>query len=245
MAVLDLITGADEPLRFSDILALSGEPRGTLHRHLKYLVDEGLAEIGADGRYCAGLRLLTLASRAWSQNDIRRIARPHLEALQQSTGETVHLGILKGTGIVYLDKVEGQQAIRMHSQIGNVSPVYCTGIGKAALSILPPAEMKALISLLEFKRYTENTIYNTADLVDALAEVKNKGYALDMEEHEPGIRCIAMALPFKGQLGGVSITAPVFRTDQEQLVAWHGVLGKAVSGIVADLDVRLDPVAPH
>jgi DNA-binding IclR family transcriptional regulator len=121
MSLLDLITHADRPLRFTDILAAARQPRGTLHRQLSHLVEEGLLEIDTEGRYSPGLRLLDLASRSWAKNEFRLIAEPHLRELQKMSGETVHLGVLKGSSIIYLDKVEGQQPVRMYSQIGNAA----------------------------------------------------------------------------------------------------------------------------
>ena len=85
MVRLDLVTHADRPLRFTDILAAGGQPRGTLHRQLGHLLEEGLLEIDGDGRYSPGLRLLELASRSWARNEFRLIAEPHLNALQQLT----------------------------------------------------------------------------------------------------------------------------------------------------------------
>ncbi len=128
IATLSLVCEAEAPLRFTDILERSGQPRGTLHRQLTHLVAEGLLDIGRDQLYAPGLRLLSLAASAWSRNEMRRLAEPHLQALNALTGETVHLGVLRGSEIVYLDKVEGRQAIRMYSQIGRASPVYCTGL---------------------------------------------------------------------------------------------------------------------
>jgi hypothetical protein len=141
LSVLETVVTSDRPLRFSDILALSGQPRGTLHRQLSHLVEEGLLTQGRDLCYEPGLRLLKFAYRSWSKNQFRAVAAPHLRRLHEETGETVHLGVLRGTEIIYVDKVESRQTVRMESQIGNASPVYCTGLGKAALSVLPPVRL--------------------------------------------------------------------------------------------------------
>lgn len=242
MSVLDLIAGANDPPRFSDLLILTGEPRGTLHRHLSHLVDEGLAEMGEDGRYRAGLRLLKLASKSWASNDIRRVARPHLEELHQATGETVHLGILQGADIVYLDKVESRQAIRMYSQVGNAAPAYCTGIGKAALAALTEERFETAIADIEFKPFTSQTIVDAKALCQTIEETRHSGFAYDLEEHEPGIRCIAASLSIKGRLaGGISVTAPAYRADMERLDSWRGVLARVAGDINSELAARLGP----
>lgn len=191
MVLLDLVTHADAPLRFTDILALAGQPRGTLHRQLTHLVEEGLLELDGDGRYAPGLRLLDFAARSWARNEFRLIAEPHLADLQRATGETVHLGVLRGQSIIYLDKVEGRQPVRMYSQIGNASPCYCTGVGKAALSLLPAESLVDLIAGLSFTSFTASTHVSAETLLAEIREIADQGYAFDREEHEAGIRCVA------------------------------------------------------
>ena len=85
-------------------------------------MDEGLLDVTPDQSYQLGLRLLQLASKAWSRNEFRQIAEPHLRQLHNKIGETIHLGVLQGINVVYVDKVEANNSLRMHSQIGNASP---------------------------------------------------------------------------------------------------------------------------
>ena len=128
MALLDLVALADGPMRFTDILSLSDQPRGTLHRQLSHLLEEGLLEVDRDGRYFIGIRLLKLASRSWERNEFRAIAEPHLRHLQALTRETVHLGVLRGSEVIYLDKVEGRQSVRIaencHFQLSLVARLF-------------------------------------------------------------------------------------------------------------------------
>jgi DNA-binding IclR family transcriptional regulator len=246
MAVLELVVTADMPLRFTDILALSGQPRGTLHRQLSHLVLEGLLVQRDDLSYEPGLRLLTFAHRAWSRNDLRILARPHLDRLHRETGETVHLGVLLGTGIVYLDKVESRQTVRMTSQIGKVSPVYCTGLGKAALSVLPPERLTDILGRLRFDAFTAATHRSAASLLADIETIRRQGYAFDAEEHETGIRCIAAPLPLRGsaQIGGISITAPAYRVTMSQLEAWGPLITASAREIGHVATVAMEPAAP-
>jgi hypothetical protein len=122
VALLDLVARADNPPRFTDLLKLTGQPRGSLHRQLRHLVLEGLIDLSPDGGYTPGLRLLQFASRAWARNSFRLVAEPHLTHLHEMTGETVHLGVLRDCEIVYLDKIESRQAVRMHSQVVSERP---------------------------------------------------------------------------------------------------------------------------
>lgn len=243
MAVLETVALAERPMRFTDVLAVSGQPRGTLHRQLSHLVQEGLLELRPDHAYVPGLRLLKLASASWARNEFRAVAAPFLEALHRQTGETVHLGVLRGREIIYLDKVESRQAVRMNSQIGNASPAYCTGVGKAALAALDAEALDALLSGLEFRRFTPQTITSRAALLDELARIRLSGIAFDREEHEPGIRCVAAPVFDAGRalVAGVSVTGPAYRVGEVQLDDWAPRVRHAAGAIMAELSARLGP----
>ncbi|MDX3925623.1 MAG: IclR family transcriptional regulator [Shinella sp.] len=243
VSVLELVALAESPLRFTDILAASGQPRGTLHRQLSHLVEEGLVDLRPDHRYEPGLRLLRFASNSWARNQFRSVAEPHLRALHEHTGETVHLGILRGREIIYLDKVESRQAVRMSSQIGNASPAYCTGVGKAALSVLSDERLKEIVSGIDFHRFTPSTIADARTLVEELQEVRSRGFAFDREEHEAGICCVAAPVfsADRSLVGGISTTGPAYRVTPEQLAGWAPLVGRTAAAIMEDMRARLGP----
>jgi DNA-binding IclR family transcriptional regulator len=243
LSVLETVATSETPLRFSDILALSGQPRGTLHRQLSHLVEEGLLTQRRDLCYEPGLRLLKFAYRSWSKNQFRTVAAPHLRKLHEETGETVHLGVLRGTEIIYVDKVESRQTVRMESQIGNASPVYCTGLGKAALSVLPQDRLAETLGKLTFHRFTANTHLSTASLTLDLDEARLRGYAFDREEHETEIRCVAAPIHDAGfdLVAGISVTGPAYRVTMEQLEIWAGPVRQAAIAISEDVEIRLGP----
>lgn len=243
LALLDIVVTSERPLRFTDILAIAGQPRGTLHRQLSHLVEEGLLSLRADLTYEPGLRLLKFASRAWSGNQFRAIAEPYLHRLHEATGETVHLGIIRGIEVIYLDKVESRQTVRMQSQIGNASPVYCTGLGKAALSVLPEAQIDETIDRLVFRRFTPHTHADAASLKHDLEEARRDGYTFDREEHEAEIRCVAAPIHAPGLsfVGGVSVTGPAYRVTMEQLVGWAPFVRRIAAEISEEAALRLGP----
>ncbi len=243
MSVLDLVANARTPPRFTDILAQSDQPRGTLHRQLSILVDEGLLSLNRDHTYSLGLRLLMFASKAWAENQFRVIAEPHLRALHEATGETVHLGVLRGTEVIYLDKVEGRQAVRMYSQIGNASPAYCTGVGKAALSALPDEELERIAKTIRYRRFTDTTIVTPEALIEEAARIRACGNAFDREEHEPGIRCVAAPIHSTDRsfVAAISVTGPAYRVSEHSIATWASIVRNTASDIMEDMRVRLSP----
>ncbi|MCR6499241.1 IclR family transcriptional regulator [Shinella sp. CPCC 101442] len=243
IGILETVALADRPMRFTDVLTVSGQPRGTLHRQLSHLVQEGLLELRPDHAYVPGLRLLKLASASWARNEFRAVAAPFLEALHRETGETVHLGVLRGREIIYLDKVESRQAVRMNSQIGNASPAFCTGVGKAALSTLDGAALEKILAETEFRRFTPHTIPDRSSLMAELDRIRQSGIAFDREEHEPGIRCVAAPVFDAGRslVAGISVTGPAYRVSEAQLGAWAPLVQDTARGIMAELSARLGP----
>ncbi|NTZ59263.1 IclR family transcriptional regulator [Agrobacterium tumefaciens] len=245
VSLLELNALAEKPMRFTDVVEACGQPRGTVHRQLAHLVAEGLVDHVADQTYVVGLRLLQLAAKAWSSNDLRSVAAPHLAALQEATQESVHLAVLNGGQVTYLDKMEGKHTLRMHSQVGKTSPAYCTGVGKAALSMLSPDDLAALAAELDFHRFTQNTIVTPQMLGQDVAAIRSNGYGFDLQEHEIGIHCVAAPVmaPGRNFLAAISVTGPAYRVDVEQLRKWGPLVRETADQISAELACRLSPVA--
>jgi DNA-binding IclR family transcriptional regulator len=245
VSLLELIAFAEKPMRFTDVVEACGQPRGTVHRQLAHLVAEGLVDHASDQTYAVGLRLLQLAAKAWSGNDLRSVAAPHLAALQEATQESVHLAVLNGRQVTYLDKMEGRHTLRMHSQVGKTSPVYCTGVGKAALALLPAGDLAELAARLDFHRFTENTIVTPEALLDDVAAIRGRGYGFDLQEHEIGIHCVAAPVRASGRNfhAAISVTGPAYRVDVEQLRQWGPLVRETADKISAELACRLSPVA--
>ncbi len=243
ISLLDIVAGSEYPMRFTEILAISDQPRGTLHRQLTNLLEEGLLSVNRDHTYELGFRLLNLASTAWANNQFRIIAEPHLRWLHEQTGETVHLGVLKGSDVIYLDKVEGRQSVRMYSQIGNASPAYCTGVGKAAMACLADDVLEALMLEMKFQRFTEHTLHTPDALRRDIQIIRKTGCAYDREEHEVGIRCIAAPIQSRDRkfLAGVSVTGPAYRISQEALDGWAEPVRQTAQLIMTDMHTRLGP----
>lgn len=243
--VLEAVAAQETPQRFTDLLGRLEQPRGTLHRQISNLIEEDLLTVRSDHSYELGLKLLKLAARAWSGNQFRTIAEPHLRDISDATGETIHLGVLNDLEVIYLDKVEGRQSVRMYSQIGNASPVFCTGVGKAALSALSDEELQSRIGRIVFKTYTGSTISDGAALKAEIDDIRSSGIAYDREEHEPGIHCVAAPVYSDDRefLAGISVTAPVYRISMDQLIEWEPLVQRTATAIMDDMANRLGPRA--
>lgn len=243
VSLLDLICLAEQPLRFVDVVKASAQPRGTVHRQLAHLMAEGLIEQNADQTYVPGLTLLRFASKAWARNDLRSVSAPFLQSLHVKTGEAVHLAVLRGAEVIYLDKIDAKQTVRMHSQVGNSSPAYCTGVGKAALSCLAPENLRQIVETMQFHRFTPHTIVTAEALVAEIISIRQEGVAFDREEHEEGIRCIAAPIGSvsSGLIGAISITAPAYRASEANLQHWKNDIISISSCIKSELSIQLSP----
>lgn len=163
-------------------------PKSTVHRLLQVLVSRGLVRSSADG-FQLGYRLLELGELARMDLRVASRALQQMKRLSEETNETVHLGELDGSYIVYLEKVDGTRGLQMASHVGLRSPAQCTAMGKVLLAHLEPSVAES--RLLELAPRTPNTLTERVALMRELTHVKERGYALDREENEIGIRCVS------------------------------------------------------
>ena len=175
----------------------TGLAKSTVHRLLASLVSLGYAAQDENGRYRLTLKMFELSSGIVNSMDIMDVAKVHLERLAQRTGEAVHLVIRDGQDIVYIYKTESGP-MRMSSRVGLRSPLYCTGVGKAILATLPADEVTNIWQHTTPQKLTTHTIVEFDALQAQLTEVRTNGYAIDDEENELGVRCVAVAIPGVG-----------------------------------------------
>lgn len=197
-----------------------GVHKSTAYRLAMTLCNEGfLRWDNQKGVFRLGLKVLELSASLIHGIELRNIARPYLEKLQQELGEFIHLGILDDGNVVYIDKIEGKKSIRLYSEIGKRVPCHCTALGKVLLADLSDHEVKNMLKGKSFKRYTSNTIKNLHDYLDHLEEVREKGYAKDIEEHEPMVHCVAAPVrDYTGKcIAALSVTSIVKRFNQKMI----------------------------
>ena len=185
--------------------------KSTVHRLLNALVSLGYVEKShGTSKYQLGLKLIELTSLHINKLELKTEAAPLLRELLKITGQPIHLATMMQKDAVYIDKVESINSLRMYSQIGRRLPLHCTAVGKCLLSGLSVEELDIFIDTLELKKYTSNTLINKADLIAELQIVKIRGWAIDDEEFERGIRCIGAPLfDYRGKvMAAISTSGP-------------------------------------
>jgi DNA-binding IclR family transcriptional regulator len=202
--------------------------RVTVHRILAAFKSHGFVrQPVSGGPYCLGFKFLELAERVLEDTDVARLAHPLLEQLAERSGETCHFAVLDGTTAVYVAKVESPQAVRLVSRIGVRVPLYCTSLGKALIAAASASLAATLIDGQSFERVTPTTIVTKEALIAELAAIRERGYAVDLAENEPGVCCVGAAvLSRNGEpVGAISVSGPEWRTQDDRLTQ----LGELVS----------------
>lgn len=194
--------------------------KSSVYRILSTLVQYGYIEQDEDtGRYKLGYKFLEISSKLLESIDLRAEAKPFLQQLENETNEVIHLVVYDQGEVVYIEKLEGNQTLRMHSKVGKRAPMHCTSVGKAILAHLPSSVVHDILERKGLAYHTDHTITNKEDFIRELANVKRKGYALDLQENEVGINCIAV--PIFDHLGkvvaAVSISGPSMRMTDERM----------------------------
>jgi len=216
LTLLRTFLAHDGELSAAELSKETGLDPSTVFRLLATLEAQGFVEINHATAKCRpGVILLELGSRFLKNNDVRSRSIGYLERLRDEFGETVHLTILDGNEVVYLEKLAGLHPIGfMSSRVGNRSPAHCTGVGKALLAYLSDEQLAQRYPDGRLKRYTEQTITDFEELRAELARVRKRGYAVDLEEHELGVKCVAApTFDHKEIAAAVSVSGPVDRMD--------------------------------
>lgn len=219
VSVLELLGMSDRPLSLAEICQCMDLHKSTTHRLLMVLERSALIERTHENRFRLGMKLHDLGNRAIAQVDLRARCNPHLQRLFTEVGATVHLGVLRKTSVVYMDKLEFSRTICLCSRAGNSNPVYCTSMGKALLAFQSLDATERIIKKICFVRYTEKTICSSEALLKALERVRQRGYAVDNEEIEKGVRCIGVPIFNEKHkaIAAISVSGPVSCITMDRL----------------------------
>jgi DNA-binding IclR family transcriptional regulator len=194
-----------------DILSL---PKVSIYRFLRVLLRRGFITQNPQTRkYRLGIKVFELGSVVLRNMELRKAAFPLIEELSQRSGETVHLGILDGHEVVSIEGAESGYSLRISSPIGKRVYPHSTGIGKAILAFLQDEKIEEIIKEKGLPRFMKNTITEPEELKKELQLIQERGYAVDNEENEPGVRCVAAPILDSSHhvIASVSISGPSVR----------------------------------
>jgi DNA-binding IclR family transcriptional regulator len=218
-AILDALA-ATGPLAPSEISTRLKLHKSTVHRLLVVLEQNGYVDRDrANGSYALGLKLIELGTRASARIDLCELAGPILDRLMEGTGETAHIGIMSQGAVISVADSEGYKTLRTPSTVGRRTPAHCSSQGKVLLSEMDPVQLRAFVRRNGLKAFTPMTIRRIGALERELLAVRKRGYAIDDQEFEEGLKCIGA--PIRDRTGSVvaaiSIAGPAMRMKLERM----------------------------
>ena len=220
LSILEVLSDYEEGLGITEISEKVGLHKSTVHRLLATLIYKGYVEQNhINNKYKLTLKLFEIGNKRVENMDLVEVARPYLKELVEKTNEVAHLVVSEGTEIIYVAKEESQNTIRTHSRIGHRRPLYCTAVGKSILSHMSDKEINDIWNKSHIEKLTEHTITDFEKLKECLCEVREKGYAVDEQENEVGVRCVAASIfNHKGEVcGAISISGSIISFTDEKL----------------------------
>ncbi|MEO3753789.1 IclR family transcriptional regulator [Streptomyces sp. B6B3] len=207
--LLERMADAGGETGLSELAAGSGLPLPTIHRLMRTLVSCGYVRQQPNRRYALGPRLIRLGESA--ARPLATWARPHLARLVEETGETANMALLDGDEVVYVAQVPSRHSMRMFTEVGRRVLPHSTGVGKALLAGLPDREVRALLGRTGMPAATERTLTSPDAFLAALVAVREQGFAVDDNEQEIGVRCIAVPVPAAPTATAISVSGPAGR----------------------------------
>jgi IclR family KDG regulon transcriptional repressor len=234
LLILDLFQDQQTELKITEISVRMSLHKSTVHSLLKTLqLHQYIEQNPANGCYRLGMKLVERGQYVLSHLDLRNVAAPVLQQLTEQTGQTSNLVILEGKEGIFIDKMEGAQAVIRYSRIGRKIPLHCSAVGKVLLAFQPAHKIELLLQNYNYVHHTEFTIDNEERLRKELKQVINQQYAIDNQENEVGVRCLAAPVyDVSGHIvAAVSISTLVSRVSHDQLLERVPILQKTCEEI--------------
>ncbi|AZV45236.1 IclR family transcriptional regulator [Peribacillus asahii] len=239
--VLELFMVSNPELSIKEISQKLNLSKSTVHGIIKTLEHRGYLQQNPDDlKYKLGIKLFELGNFVGEQLDIGKVARPIIGNLVDELNETVHLVIRQQDEVIYIEKVEGARALTIYSHVGKRAPVHCTGVGKVILAYQSENEIDRVLSSAALEAYTKYTMTNITDIKNHLQSIREKGYAIDDEEIELGLKCVAAPI-FNHQgkvIASISCAAPKMRFDEVRMPEVIMKIKRAASEISSCLGYR-------
>ena len=236
--ILSVLADRQGECSLVDICSALNLHKSTIHRLLMVLEHHRFVERDPEtSRFRLGVRLFELGSRAVAVVDLRRCCRPYVSRVQQETSETTHFCLFDNGELLYIEKMEPERSVRMACSIGARAPAYCTAVGKSILAELSDAEVDAVVRRSGLKRVTPNTITSIQALRAELRAVRMRGYAIDDEEKEEGLRCVGAAVhDHSGRaIAAISVSGPAFRMNCSKIAQIAKAVVSAAQSISREL----------
>lgn len=215
LKLMELLALAENGAGITELARELDIDKSSASRLVQTLANYGFAEQDPDTRrYRLGPRVVTLSRYMLTRMPLRDEAKPYLRRLMERTGEGAHLAILSQGGVLYVDQVESPATLRATTGVGTVAPLHCTALGKALLAFDPNARLSE-----ELESFTPRTITSQETLRAHLDQTRRQGYAVDDEEYEYGVRCVAVPVfDFRGKtVGAIGVSGPAGRISLERL----------------------------
>jgi len=236
--ILDALASHTSELALSELSRRLHLHRSTVHRLLVVLEGSRYVERnGANGKYRLGSKLVELGTKVVARLDLPKLAKPFLAQLVRETGETAHMGILREGEVVSITNVESSRTLRTPATVGRRTPAHCSSLGKSLLAFLSDEELDHFVQDTGLKRYTASTITVPDALKAELQRVRERGYAVDEEEFEEGLKCIGAPVrgPFGEVVAAISIAGPAARLGGLRMPALTDSMLRAAIGLSAAL----------
>ena len=230
LKILELLSQAQDGVSITGLAEILGVDKGSASRLVATLVQYGYAEKDEKTRrFLLGAQVVSLSRSLLTRLPLREAAKPYLRQLMEQTGECAHLAVPAQGKVLYIDQVESPATLRVNAQVGTMNPLHCTALGKVILAfgdVEPPSALES---------FTPHTLTTLSQLRENLKQIQKRGFAVDDEEFDLGVRCIAAPVyDFHGKLAGsIGISGPASRMTRKRLSELAGIVvetGKALSG---------------
>jgi IclR family KDG regulon transcriptional repressor len=241
--------GEGSDVGISELSLRLAMPKATVYRFLQTMKTLGYVRQEADSeRYGLAMKLYELGTKALQYPELVELSKHHMQLLADKTGETVHLGTLIDSEIIYVHKVDSRHMLGMYSRIGRRAPLHCTAIGKVLMAWEHPERRDAILAGAEFKRFRDKTIVDRAAFLKELERVRKQGYGEDREEFDEHIRCLGVPIFDRlcQPIAGLSVSFPTFRYDaakEPEVVAMLHAASREISQGLGCATYPLDPPA--
>ena len=218
LQILELLSSVKRGMELHEIAKQMELPKSTAHNLVHTLVDCGYIMSDSHGRFQLTPKTYEIGAAGMQDMDIGHALRRCMRHAFNECNETMHLGVLSGPDVVYIDKIESTQSIRMTSRIGSRLPLYATAMGKAFLAAMPDADIRKLYPEKTLPKLTEHTVSSLDELLAQIRRIREAGYAWEDQENAENVSCVAVSILDRDlhPAYALSFSVPAFRMSEER-----------------------------